>query len=78
MPQKDLEKLLENVAELLNEACASTDTVADIARRSGVPRPTISRIKNGTNTRKPSIETLGKIARCLGCVVEVRMKKLKS
>jgi transcriptional regulator with XRE-family HTH domain len=76
MPQKDIEKLIESVSVLIEEACREGDSVAAIAKRAGIPRPQVSRIRNGSCLHTPTVETLGKIAKCLGCVVEVRMKKL--
>jgi transcriptional regulator with XRE-family HTH domain len=75
MPQKDIEKLIENVAELIEEACSNGDNVSAIALRSGVPRPKVSRIRSGSYVETPTVETLGKIARSLGCRVEVKLKK---
>lgn len=76
MPRKDIEKLIESVAELIEEACTNGDNVSAIALRAGIPRPKVSRIRNGSFTDTPTVETLGKIAQSLGCSVEVKLKKL--
>ena len=52
---------------------------ADVARRMGTKVPAISRLESGGGTRKhsPSISTLRRYARAVGCQLEVRLRPEK-
>lgn len=52
---------------------------ADVARRMGTKVPAISRLESGGGAKKhsPSISTLRRYARAVGCQLEVRLKPEK-
>ena len=52
---------------------------ADVARRMGTKVPAISRLESGGGVKKhsPSISTLRRYAKAVGCQLEVRLKPEK-
>ena len=49
---------------------------AELARETGLSRPTVSAILNGKQ-KNPKIETLDKISSALGCTVEALRVEIK-
>jgi len=52
---------------------------AEVARRMGTKVPAVSRLETGGGTQKhsPSISTLQRYAKAVGCELEVRLKPAK-
>jgi|LakMenE18May11ns_1017448.scaffolds.fasta_scaffold9828046_3 DNA-binding phage protein len=67
----ETEVLIQELADLLNEACEQGDNVAAIAKRAGVSRPDLSRLRNMSHTHYPNVETLVRIASALGKKISI-------
>lgn len=61
--------------EVLKARTASGLTQAQVAERVGTTQSAIARLESGTAKHSPSIATLQRYARALGCRVEVRFVK---
>ncbi len=58
--------------EVLKARAAAGLTQAEVAARIGTTQSAIARLESPTNRRFPSVETLQKYARALGCRVEIK------
>lgn len=59
--------------EVLRARAASGLTQADVAARVGTTQSAIARLESATSGHSPSIATLQRYARALGCRLEVRL-----
>jgi transcriptional regulator with XRE-family HTH domain len=61
--------------ELLNDRMEAGLTQAEAARRMGTKTPAVARLEAGGGNKKhsPSISTLRKYARAVGCQLEIRL-----
>lgn len=64
--------------EFLKARTAAGLTQADIARRMGTTQSAIARLESGHGKPSPSLATLRKYARALGCRLDLRLVKEKS
>lgn len=71
MPTVVSQSTLDELARLINDACDKGDNVSAIAKRSGVAREHISRIRNATYPSSPTIETAEAILQSLGFTLTV-------
>jgi len=58
--------------EVLKARAAAGLTQAEVAARIGTTQSAIARLESPTSRRFPSVETLQKYARALGCRVEIK------
>lgn len=73
--KKAYEQLDEEFAfleEVLKARAAAGLTQAEVAARIGTTQSAIARLESPTSQHSPSVETLQKYARALGCRVEIR------
>lgn len=61
--------------ELLKARCRAGLTQTDVAERMGTKTPAVARLESGGGSKKhsPSISTLRKYAKAVGCDLEVRL-----
>jgi len=60
------------LGEVLKARAAAGLTQAEVAERIGTTQSAIARLESPKSRRFPSVETLQKYARALGCRVEIR------
>ena len=70
-----LEKEFSLFAELLKARMEAGLTQAEVARRMGTQTPAIARLEAGGGNKRhsPSISTLRRYARAVGCQLEIRL-----
>ena len=61
--------------EFLKARAAAGITQAEAAKRIGTTQSTIARLESGRGKRSPSLATLQKYARALGCRLELRLRR---
>lgn len=71
MPTIVSQSTLDELGRLIAEACEKGDNVSAIAERCGVPRGTVSRIKNHSYDKSPTLETVEAILKAIGCAITV-------
>ena len=76
MPTIVSQSTLDELGRLITEACEKGDNVSAIADRAGVPRSMVSRIKNSSYLRSPTLETVEAILRAIGREVVFALKKI--
>ena len=59
--------------EVLKARTASGLTQAEVAARVGTTQSAIARLESPTSNHSPSVGTLQKYARALGCKIEIRL-----
>jgi transcriptional regulator with XRE-family HTH domain len=79
LAQPDVKKAYEGMdeefaflEEVLKARAAAGLTQAEVAARIGTTQSAIARLESPSNRRFPSVETLQKYARALGCRVEIK------
>ena len=70
-----LEEEFKFLDEFLKARSASGLTQADVAERIGTTQSAVARLEAGSGKHSPSLSTLRKYARALGCRVELRLVK---
>lgn len=65
MPTTVSQSTLDDLARLIEEACAKGDNVSAIAERASVDRKTVSRIRNGYES-SPTLDKVEAILHALG------------
>src|SRR5205823_13048605 len=62
--------------ELLSARCRAGLTQAQVAARMGTQTPAVARLESGGGSRRhsPSVATLRKYARAVGCRLEIRLR----
>jgi transcriptional regulator with XRE-family HTH domain len=76
--KKAYEELKEEFAfldEVLRARAESGLTQAEIARRIGTTQSAVARLESGSPKHSPSVATLQKYARAVGCRVEIKLVK---
>ena len=76
--KKAYEELKEEFAfldEVLRARAESGLTQAEIARRIGTTQSAVARLESGSSKHSPSVATLQKYARAVGCRVEIKLIK---
>jgi len=76
--KKAYEELKEEFAfldEVLRARAESGLTQAEIARRIGTTQSAVARLESGSSKHSPSVATLQKYARAVGCRVEIKLVK---
>lgn len=76
--KKAYEELKEEFAfldEVLRARADSGLTQAEIARRIGTTQSAVARLESGSSKHSPSVATLQKYARAVGCRVEIKLVK---
>ena len=68
----ELEEKYALISELLNARLSAGLTQANVAERMETKAPAIARLESG-GKNSPSIDTLRKYARAVGCKLEVRL-----
>jgi len=63
--------------EFLKARADAGITQADLAERMGTTQSAVARLESGRGKQSPSLSTLRKYARALGCRVELRLVKEK-
>lgn len=63
--------------EFLKARADAGITLADLAERMGTTQSAIARLESGRGKQSPSLSTLRKYARALGCRLELRLVKEK-
>jgi DNA-binding XRE family transcriptional regulator len=76
IPQAEYVMMLELAAELKRTRKGKKLSLADVAKRSGIDKASLSRIENGQNTN-PTIATLETIARSLGARLRFQLEFAK-
>jgi transcriptional regulator with XRE-family HTH domain len=74
----EYERLEEEFAfldEFLKARAAAGITQAELAERIGTTQSAIARLESGSGKHSPSLATLRKYARALGCRLELRLVK---
>jgi transcriptional regulator with XRE-family HTH domain len=74
----EYDKLEEEFAlldEFLKARAAAGFTQAEVAERIGTTQSAIARLESGNSSHSPSLATLRKYARALGCRLELRLVK---
>ena len=66
MPTIVSQSKLNELGRLIADACEKGDQVSAIASRAGVPRSMVSRIKDCSYLRSPSLGTVEAIVRAIG------------
>jgi transcriptional regulator with XRE-family HTH domain len=61
--------------EFLKARAAAGVTQAEVAKRIGTTQSTIARLESGRGKHSPSLATLQKYARALGCRLELRLRR---
>lgn len=61
--------------EFLKARAAAGITQAEVAKRIGTTQSTIARLESGRGKHSPSLATLQKYARALGCRLELRLRR---
>jgi len=64
--------------EFLKARSAAGVTQAEIAARIGTTQSAIARLESGRGKHSPSLATLQKYARALGCRLELRLNKIET
>ena len=70
-----LEEEFKFLDEFLKARSAAGLTQADVAERIGTTQSAVARLEAGSGKHSPSLATLRKYARALGCRVELRLVK---
>lgn len=76
--KKAYEELKEEFAfldEVLRARAESGLTQAEIARRIGTTQSAVARLESGSSKHSPSVATLQRYARAVGCRVEIKLIK---
>lgn len=76
--KKAYEELKEEFAfldEVLRARSESGLTQAEIARRIGTTQSAVARLESGSSKHSPSVATLQRYARAVGCRVEIKLVK---
>lgn len=76
--KKAYEELKEEFAfldEVLRARAESGLTQAEIARHIGTTQSAVARLESGSSKHSPSVATLQKYARAVGCRVEIKLIK---
>ena len=76
--KKAYEELREEFAfldEVLRARAESGLTQAEIATRIGTTQSAVARLESGSSKHSPSVATLQKYARAVGCRVEIKLVK---
>jgi transcriptional regulator with XRE-family HTH domain len=76
--KKAYDELKEEFAfldEVLRARAESGLTQAEIARRIGTTQSAVARLESGSSKHSPSVATLQKYARAVGCRVEIKLVK---
>lgn len=68
----ELDEEFAFLEEVLKARAAAGLTQAEVAARIGTTQSAIARLESPTRRRFPSVETLQKYARALGCRVEIK------
>jgi transcriptional regulator with XRE-family HTH domain len=66
------------VEELIKARLRSGLSQAEIARRMGTKPPAISRIESSDPKHSPSVRTLTKYAKAVGCKLEFKLKPVRA
>jgi transcriptional regulator with XRE-family HTH domain len=72
---KRLDEEFAFLDQILKARSVAGFTQADIAKRIGTTQSAIARLESGRGKRSPSLATLRKYARALGCRLELRLVK---
>ena len=70
-----LEEEFKFLDEFLKARSAAGLTQSDVAERIGTTQSAVARLEAGSGKHSPSLATLRKYARALGCRVELRLVK---
>lgn len=65
------------IEELIKARLRSGLSQAEIARRMGTKPPAISRIESSDPKHSPSVRTLTRYAKAIGCKLELKLKPLR-
>jgi transcriptional regulator with XRE-family HTH domain len=71
----ELEDEFRFLKEILTARTQSGLTQAQVAERIGTTQSAVARLESGTHRHSPSIATLQRYARALGCRLDVRLVK---
>ncbi|MCM0082193.1 helix-turn-helix transcriptional regulator [Geomonas sp. Red32] len=74
----EYDKLAEEFAildEFLKARAEAGITQAEVAKRIGTTQSAVARLESGSGKHSPSLATLRKYARALGCRLELRLVK---
>lgn len=63
---KASESVLEEIGQLIEDACQRGDNVSAIATRAGVDRATVSMLRNGTYRSSPTLDKIEMILSAIG------------